>query len=110
MGDAGMAEHERTGEPVGDERRLVLAHLQSLLSAIGSANDAEDHGYGEAAASMREDSCEAIRGLIAEHPFLEEALPDVRRELDTGHVFGFGWADLYRAAEALLTGEDPSPD
>ncbi|MBN1320495.1 MAG: hypothetical protein JXA87_06610 [Thermoleophilia bacterium] len=103
-----MAEHERTPEPAEDERRLVLTHLQRLLSTIGSANDAEDHGYGDDAASMREESSEAIRSLIAEHPLLEEVLPDLRRELDTGHVFGFGWADLYRATEVLLAGDQPA--
>lgn len=102
-----MVEPEQTPMPAEDERRLVLLHLQGLLSTIGSANDAEDHGYKEDAASMREESCDSIRELAAEHPFLNEVLPDLGRELDSGHVLGFGWADLHRAVETLLADGGP---
>jgi hypothetical protein len=72
-----------------EERQAVLRTLRDLLETIGSANDAEDHGYGEDAEQMRKDSCEAIRGLLREHAFLAELFPKLQWELDTQHILGF---------------------
>jgi hypothetical protein len=85
-----------------EEQQAVLRTLRDLLETIGSANDAEDHGYGEEAIRMRNDSCEAIRCLLAEHAFLAELFPKLQWELDTQHILGFGWAELYDGVEAHL--------
>jgi hypothetical protein len=85
-----------------EERRAVLMALRDLLATIGSANDAEDHSYGQEAERMRTDSCEAIRGLMAKHAFLAELFPKLQWELDTQHILGFGWAELYDGVDAHL--------
>jgi hypothetical protein len=97
-----MTEAGRSQSGMPEERRDVLRSLVGLLSTIGSANDAEDHGYREDAERMRNDSCEAIRGLMAEHPFLAEFFPKLQGELDTQHILGFGWAELYDGVDAHL--------
>jgi hypothetical protein len=84
------------------ERRVILSALRDLLGAIGSANDAEDHGYIEDADRMRKDSCEAIQGLITKHVFLAELLPKLQWELETQHILGFGWAELCDGVDAYL--------
>lgn len=81
------------------ERQEILNTLRVLLETIGSANDAEDHGYGEEAVQMRKDTCEAIRALMAEHAFLGEVFPSLQWELDTGHILGFGWSNLCNEVE-----------
>lgn len=73
------------------------------LHRIGSANDAEDHGYSDAAKLLRRDACQALRALLDEHPSLSELLPELRQELDTGHILGFGWSDLLDRVEARLS-------
>jgi len=85
-----------------EQHRVVLGTLRDLLATIGSANDAEDHGYGEDAERMREDACEAIRGLMAEHVFLVEFFPKLLWELDTNHILGFGWAELCDSVDVHL--------
>ena len=87
---------------MSEQQQAVLRTLRDLLETIGNANDAEDHGYGEEAIRMRNDSCEAIRGLLADHVFLGEFFPKLQRELDTQHILGFGWSDLYDGVEAHL--------
>ncbi len=76
---------------------------------IGSANDAQDHGSGEEAERMRQVSCDGIRRLMAQHAFLRELLPGLQAALDSGHILGFGWAQLSDRVDALLkeTGAEP---
>jgi hypothetical protein len=85
-----------------EEQLCVLRTLCGLLETIGSANDAEDHGYAEDADRMRKDSCTAIQGLITQHVFLAELFPKLQWELDTQHVLVFGWAELYDGVNAHL--------
>ena len=85
-----------------DEQRVILGLLRALLVTIGSANDAEDHGYIDDAVRMREDSCAAIRSLLAEHAFLTELFPTLQWELDSRHILGFGWAELCEGVDANL--------
>ena len=85
-----------------EEQQIVLKTLRELLQTIGSANDAEDHGYREDADRMRKNSCEAIRSLVNDHPFLGELFPKIHRELDTQHILGFGWAELSDGVEVHL--------
>jgi hypothetical protein len=87
-----MTEGSLTAKP--GEQRAILQRLQTLLRTIGSANDAEDHGYLQDAEQMRKDSCETLAGLLAEYAFIREILPTLQGELDSGHILGFGWADL----------------
>lgn len=97
-----MTESGRLPAGMLEQRRAVLMTLRGLLATIGSANDAEDHSYGEEAGRMRKDSCEAIQGLMAEHAFLAELFPKLQWELDTQHILGFGWAELYDSVDAHL--------
>jgi hypothetical protein len=85
-----------------EEQLNVLRTLRGLLETIGSANDAEDHGYVEDADRMRKDSCEAIQGLITQHVFLAELFPKLQWELETQHILVFGWAELYDGVNAYL--------
>jgi len=99
-----LVSHDKfgVGSEIPEERRVVLRTLRGLLSTLGSANDAEDHGYREDAERMRKDSCETIRGLLDEHAFLAELFPKLQWELDTQHILGFGWAELYDRVDARL--------
>ena len=83
-----------------EESRLVLEQVVALLESIGSANDAEDHGYAAEAERIRGEASEGIREIAREHPFVVELLPNLTEELDSGHVFGFGWSELAGAARA----------
>jgi len=87
---------------MSEQQQAVLRTLRDLLETIGSANDAEDHGYGEEATRMRNDSCEAIRGLLADHVFLGEYFPKLQWELDAQHILGFGWAELCDGVDSHL--------
>ena len=69
---------------------------------IGSANDAEDHGYRDEAERMRRESHNAIIGLVNEHKFLHELLPTIEQELDSERLFLFSWADLCRLIDEQL--------
>jgi len=89
-----------------EEQKAVLRILRDLLGTIGSANDAEDHGYTEDADRMRKDSCEAIRGLIAEYTFLADLFPKLQWEVDTQHILGFGWAELFDDVDVHLKASD----
>ena len=97
-----MTETDKFPARMLQERQIILRTLRDLLRSIGSANDAEDHGYKEDAQRMRKDSSEAIRGLISEHAFLAEIFPKLPWELETQHILGFGWAELYDRVDANL--------
>jgi hypothetical protein len=92
-----------------ERRRAVLAELRSHLWTIGSANDAQDHGSGEEAVRMREESCEAIERLLLEHPFVGEFFPGLRRALHSGHILGSGWAQLSDSLDARVQEADAGP-
>ena len=83
-------------------RREVFLELERLLHMIGSANDAEDHDYTGEAERMRRDSCDAIRALLAAHPFPGEALPDLPREMETERILWWGWSALLDRIDELL--------
>jgi hypothetical protein len=85
------------------QQRRVLSEVTELLYRIGSANDAEDHNYKEDAERMRREACESLRELLEEHPFLNDLLPGLYRELDTGHILGFGWSQLLDEIEVHLS-------
>ena len=89
------------------ERQSILHTLHNLLHTIGSANDAEDHGYADDARQMRNDSCESIRRLTQAHPFLITQFPTLQKEVESGHIFCFGWSDLAHLVEAQQ--KEPCP-
>ncbi|TDY60898.1 hypothetical protein C8D99_107105 [Aminivibrio pyruvatiphilus] len=99
---------EPKGKPgrLSGEERTAVSLLMHFCSAVGSANDAEDHGYQDEAGRIREEACTSIRNLAEQHPFLAEVFPGLLRELDTGHILGFGWLGLYRDAEAMMAEKD----
>ncbi len=90
------------GKNQSEEQQTALHLLLGLLSAIGSANDAEDHHYLDDARHMREESCESIRKLVEQHTFLAEFFPTLQWELDSQHILGFGWSNLYHEVENRL--------
>jgi len=79
--------------------RTVLLEVAQHLLTIGSANDAEDHHYVESAEQMRADACASLGHLLEQNPCLDELLPGLRPELETGHILGFGWSDLLSEVE-----------
>ena len=104
-----MTESDRTPVRIRDEQRVVLSALRNLLRTIGSANDAEDHGYTEDAARMRKDSCEAIQDLVMQHAFLAELFPKLQGELDTRSILVFGWAEICDDVSAYLQNSSNEP-
>jgi hypothetical protein len=85
------------------QRHRVLTEVAGHLHRIGSANDAEDHHYKEEAERMRREACASLRELLEKHPFLSALLPELRRELDTDHILGFGWSQLLDELEMHLS-------
>jgi hypothetical protein len=93
-----MTEPEK---PTGEEQRQVLASVAIRLHQIGSANDAEDHGYPEDARRLRQEACAALEGLLHDQPFLARLLPGLKDELRSGHILGHGWSGLLNRLEEL---------
>ena len=77
-----------------DAPTWIREALRDSLHLVGSANDAEDRGLGREAAGMRTRAAAALRALLDDHPVVRDLLPDLATELDTGHIFGFGWTNL----------------
>ena len=50
---------EPKGKPgrLSGEERTAVSLLMHFCSAVGSANDAEDHGYQDEAGRIREEAC-----------------------------------------------------
>jgi len=80
-------------------RTEVLESLCRLLWLFGTANDADDHDCGPEGKQLRARAAAEIRALIQDHPFVVEVLPGLERELETGHIEGFGWSNLVDALE-----------
>ena len=96
-----------TNHLIGDslpEQRQVLSDLLACLSTIGSANDADDHGYGEDADRMRDEACNTIRDLLNEHPFLSEVVPTLIQDVGTPAFMAVGWLWCYRVVSAKIEG------
>ena len=87
-----------------ETEKQVLASLQALLSMIGSANDADDHGYGEDAERMRDEACDAIRDMLREHSFLSEVVPSLAKDIGTPAFMAVGWLWCYREVSAKIEG------
>jgi hypothetical protein len=83
-------------------QRATLERLRELLTKIGSANDAQDHGCREDADLMRLEASAGIRELMAEHPFIGGLLPGLARSLETRNIEASGWSSLVDAVEREL--------
>ncbi len=99
-----MTESGQSRTQFSEEDRTALVLLRHLCATIGSANDADDHGYSDDARRMREESVESIRNLAAQHPFISERFPTLERDIETGRIFIFAWSEICNAASALLNG------
>ena len=82
--------------------RMTLIEIIALLEGVGSANDAEDHGYLAEAERIRTEARDGIRAIAEEHPVVRAVLPTLDRELDSGHVLGYAWADLASQVRAHI--------
>ncbi|MCZ7649980.1 MAG: hypothetical protein M5U13_01970 [Thermoanaerobaculia bacterium] len=80
----------------------ALERLSTLLWLFGSANDAQDRSYLDEAGDLRRRAADGIRDLLAERPHLAERFPTLARELESGHIEGFGWSNLLDAVEREL--------
>ncbi len=69
---------------------------------FGDANDAEDHGFPDVAEQERKDASASIQELITHHDFLADLIPTLRKELDSGHILTFGWAELFDRINVFL--------
>ena len=72
----------------------ILTEVEYYLYKIGSANDAEDHQYLEEASRIRSEASASLYSLLEQNPTLNNLLPGLLTELDTGHIFGYGWSML----------------
>jgi hypothetical protein len=85
------------------QRQKILTRVAMHLHAIGSANDAEDHNFLEDATRMRSEARTALNALLAEHQFLDDLLPSLRSELETGSILWVGWSFLLDKIDSLLS-------
>lgn len=83
-------------------QREVVARLAGLLVELGSANDAEDHGFAEQAQQMRTDACVAMLTLMMSEPFLNEMFPALRAEVESGRIGNFGWSTMLDRVRGTL--------
>ncbi len=86
-------------------QRAVLERLVKLLTRIGSANDAQDHGGREEAERMRREASAGIHELMAGHAFIAATFPGLARSLETRSIEASGWSNLVAAVERELRTE-----
>lgn len=87
---------------LSEEIITVLSALQANLRMIGSANDAEDHGYLDEAERIRRESRITIRDMVNENKFLLDLFPTLEQELDSERLLLFSWADLCRLIDEKM--------
>ena len=96
------------------ERQILLA-LQQYLTALGDANDAEDHGYDADAQSIRQAAREGIHSLLQQEGFVSELFPNLEGDLSTQFLYDVGWLAYRNIVSARLQsisaedGKTPSP-
>jgi len=86
-----------------EQQRNALVFLSCFLGQIGSANDAEDHGYRDDARRMQEESCANIERLLRDSPFLAGLFPRLEAQAKDKSLFIVEWAIIRRKIDALLT-------
>lgn len=72
----------------------ILTEVAEQLHILGSANDAEDRNFKAEAERMRSQASIALQALLEDYPVLARILPDLASELETSHIYGFGWSTL----------------
>lgn len=82
--------------------KFILEQTARHLHAIGSANDAEDHGYIEEARRMRSIACTGLAELLEYYPPLGDLLPSLGTELDSGRILIISWSSLLDQLETHL--------
>jgi len=85
-----------------EEQRNALEHLSFFLGRIGSANDAEDHGYRNEARRLQEESCGNIERLLRDAPFIADLFPGLEAQVKDQSLFIIGWVLIQREIDALL--------
>jgi len=85
-----------------DQQRTALVFLSCFLGQIGSANDAEDHGYRDDARRMQEESCANIERLLQDSPFIAGLFPRLEAQVKDKSLFIVDWALIQREIDALL--------
>jgi hypothetical protein len=80
----------------------ILISLQKILHQIGSANDAEDHGYLEDAHSLREKNIDSIRKVILEEKWLNDLFPNLIREVASKSFLDYRWSHYSQEIEEQL--------
>ncbi len=85
-----------------EKQRTALVYLNYFLGRIGSANDAEDHGYHDDARRMQEESCDNIGRLLRDAPFIADLFPQLESQIKDQSLFVVGWALIQREIDALL--------
>ena len=86
-------------------QRQILTQAAGCLLFLGSANDAEDHGYREDAQRMRAEACTSLRTQLTSHLFLSEFLPAAEEvEGECGRLLSHGWDSALNVIQKTLTG------
>lgn len=87
----------------------ILKTLQHHLTALGDANDAEDHGYDADAQRIRQAAREGIHTLLQQNRFLADLFPNLAGALSTQLLYDVGWLE-YRNAVSTRLQAIPSED
>jgi len=80
----------------------LLQTLQHHLTALGDANDAEDHGYAADAQRIRQAAFEGIHSLLQQDKFVSELFPNLEGDLSTQFLSDVGWVNYRNAISARL--------
>ncbi len=77
-----------------DELRRSLEQLADALANLGSANDADDHGYGQSASELRESSHATLKRVIGSASAeLRALVPELVQAVEAGKdLDAFGWS------------------
>lgn len=82
--------------------RQILQALLHHLTALGDANDAEDHGYDADAQRIRQAAREGILSLLQQEGFMSELFPNLEGDLSTQFLYDVGWLEYRNAITARL--------
>jgi hypothetical protein len=87
-----------------DELSEPFTRLIEQLRKLGSANDAEDHGYDKDANDLRDEAFTSIRELMDRYPRIGEVLGDLARQVTDRTLADCSWSIQRDRAQAYLDG------